>query len=113
MTDPCGGNVRGGEGCSCVPPFAPDQTQGDDQRVDGSVVGRDDHEPQNRSEPHAKFRAEVSAMLADVYTPRGVAIWWLSPNRNLGRRRPIDMLTFAQDRYRVRAEAQRLAGGAW
>lgn len=48
MSDPCGGNVRGGEGCSCVPPFAPDQTQGDDQRVDGSVVGRDDHEPQNR-----------------------------------------------------------------
>jgi hypothetical protein len=58
-------------------------------------------------------RAVVDALLAEVYTAAGVAIWWAAPNRGLDRRCPAELWAGGvEDRARVFAAAERLAGGA-
>lgn len=52
---------------------------------------------------------EVFDILADTYTPQGVAIWLESRNRNLDMSRPLDLLKDGK-LSAVLAEARRVAG---
>lgn len=49
--------------------------------------------------------ADIIAMLEEHFTPEGVAVWLNSRNRNLGLRRPIDLVNEGNgDRVRFEAE---------
>lgn len=52
----------------------------------------------------------IGLLLGDVYTNEGIGIWLHSRNRNLGLRRPIDLLTEGHI-DEVLNEAETLAGG--
>jgi hypothetical protein len=56
----------------------------------------------------------INQLLGEVYTDDGIDIWWRARNRNLGRLTPLALFSGSdEDRGRVLAEAERLAGGAW
>jgi hypothetical protein len=57
--------------------------------------------------------ADINELLAVAYTETGIEIWWNAKNRHLGGR-PVDVWKGGiEDRARVFAEAERVAGGSW
>ncbi len=52
----------------------------------------------------------IIGSLLDTYRPEGVGIWLNTPNRNLGGRRPLDLIAEGGGE-RVMGEADQLAGG--
>lgn len=57
-------------------------------------------------------RAQVRALLSEVYEPEGVDIWLSSPHQWLGGERANDLIDRGEGE-RVLAAASRLVDGAW
>jgi len=84
------------------------------------AVGAAERTVQNWASGHTKPRGEAATRILDlvhlvkelgeVYTDEGIQIWLKSRNRNLGRRRPIDLLSEGQVEE-VLDEVQRVVGG--
>lgn len=60
----------------------------------------------------AEIRAQVEALLAEVYLPEGVQIWLTSRHRWLGMERAADLIEDGRG-AEVLAAAERLVGGSW
>lgn len=66
----------------------------------------------SRSDGEIELRVEE--LLSEVYTEQGIEIWWRARNRMFGGLTPASLLNGSdEDRGRVLAEAERIAGGAW
>lgn len=85
-----------------------------------AAVGASERTVQNWTRGQTKPRGEAATRVLDlvhlvgelreVYTDEGIQIWLKSRNRNLGRRRPIDL--FGEGRVDdVLDEVHRVAGG--
>lgn len=60
----------------------------------------------------ADIRAQVEALLAEVYLPEGVQIWLHAKHRWSGMERAVDLIDGGRG-AEVLAAAERLVGGAW